>query len=37
VRLDSITDLNVAGAPATSVIGSLLTVDQMTMALSSGS
>ena len=37
VRLDSITDLNVPGAPATSVIGSLLTVDQMTMALSSGS
>ena len=37
VALSSITDLNVEGAPATSVIGSLLTVEQMTMALAAGS
>lgn len=37
VTLDSISDLNVQGAPATSVIGTLLTLDQMKMALASGS
>ena len=37
VPMSSIEDLDIPGAPATSVIGTLLTLDQMKMALASGS